>query len=121
MWAHPDLLPGPADLDDPSGFVSGSTISDDDLAALASGELPAGPAPTSDAGASEGPESAGPGAADESPTSQELERPGLERPDPNAGPGRRGPGRRGPPAGVKEPADSPGESPSRDGRRLSSD
>ena len=71
VWAHPDLLPGPADLDDPSGFVSGSTISDDDLAALASGELPAGPAPTSDAGDAEGPESAGPAAAGESPTSQD--------------------------------------------------
>ena len=40
VWAHPDLLPGPADLDDPSAFVSGSSISDDELAALASGEFP---------------------------------------------------------------------------------
>lgn len=40
VWAHPDLLPGPADLDDPSLFVAGSAISDADLAALTSGELP---------------------------------------------------------------------------------
>lgn len=37
VWGHPDLLPGPADLDDPSGFVSGSSISDADLEALTSG------------------------------------------------------------------------------------
>ncbi len=37
VWAHPDLLPGPADLDDPEGFVSGSRISDADLAALTDG------------------------------------------------------------------------------------
>lgn len=40
VWEHPDLLPGPADLDDPTGFVAGSQISDADLAALASGVLP---------------------------------------------------------------------------------
>jgi putative hydrolase len=40
VWAHPDLLPGPADLDDPTSFVTGSAISDDELAALASGEFP---------------------------------------------------------------------------------
>jgi putative hydrolase len=37
VWGHPDLLPGPEDLDDPAAFVSGSGISDADLAALASG------------------------------------------------------------------------------------
>jgi hypothetical protein len=40
VWEHPDLLPGPADLDDPTAFVSGSSISDAELEALASGELP---------------------------------------------------------------------------------
>jgi len=45
VWAHPDLLPGPADLDDPSTFVSGSSISDDELAAIASGEFPTQAAP----------------------------------------------------------------------------
>ncbi len=45
VWAHPDLLPGPADLDDPSTFVSGSSISDDELAAIASGEFPTQSAP----------------------------------------------------------------------------
>ena len=53
VWAHPDLLPGPADLDDPSTFVSGSSISDDELAAIASGEFPTQAAP-------EGSEQAGP-------------------------------------------------------------
>ncbi len=47
VWQHPDLLPGPQDLDDPSLFVSGSSISDDDLAALTSGQFPA-PAPPRD-------------------------------------------------------------------------
>jgi putative hydrolase len=41
VWEHPDLLPGPADLDDPTLFVSGSAISDADLQALTSGEAPA--------------------------------------------------------------------------------
>jgi putative hydrolase len=63
VWEHPDLLPGPADLDDPSMFVSGSALSDADLAALASGEgpvateedSPAGPqAEADEAGAGEG-------------------------------------------------------------------
>jgi putative hydrolase len=40
VWEHPDLLPGPADLDDPTAFVSGSAISDAELDALVSGELP---------------------------------------------------------------------------------
>ena len=40
VWEHPDLLPGPADLDDPSAFVSGSSISDAELEALASGVVP---------------------------------------------------------------------------------
>lgn len=40
VWQHPDLLPGPADLDDPTGFVTGSSISDADLVALTSGEMP---------------------------------------------------------------------------------
>ena len=40
VWEHPDLLPGPADLDDPTSFVSGSSISDAELEALASGEIP---------------------------------------------------------------------------------
>jgi putative hydrolase len=40
VWEHPDLLPGPADLDDPTAFVSGSSISDAELEALASGEIP---------------------------------------------------------------------------------
>ena len=40
VWAHPDLLPGPADLDDPTSFVSGSSISDAELEALASGVVP---------------------------------------------------------------------------------
>jgi putative hydrolase len=52
VWAHPDLLPGPADLDDPSGFVRGSTLGDDLLAALASGETPPAP-PAEDASTSE--------------------------------------------------------------------
>ncbi len=35
LWAHPDLLPGPSDLDDPAGFVSGAgTDWDAGLAAL---------------------------------------------------------------------------------------
>jgi putative hydrolase len=37
VWAHPDLLPGPEDLDDPARFVAGSAITDADLAALTSG------------------------------------------------------------------------------------
>ncbi len=45
VWEHPDLLPGPADLDDPTAFVSGSAISDADLDALVSGELPQAPVP----------------------------------------------------------------------------
>ncbi len=40
VWEHPDLLPGPADLDDPTSFVSGSSISDAELEALASGMTP---------------------------------------------------------------------------------
>ena len=40
VWEHPDLLPGPADLDDPTSFVSGSSISDAELEALASGVVP---------------------------------------------------------------------------------
>jgi putative hydrolase len=40
VWAHPDLLPGPADLEDPTLFVSGGSISDSDLEALTSGGLP---------------------------------------------------------------------------------
>ena len=40
VWAHPDLLPGPADLEDPTLFVSGGSISDSDLEALTSGEYP---------------------------------------------------------------------------------
>jgi putative hydrolase len=40
VWEHPDLLPGPADLDDPTAFVSGSSISDAELEALASGQFP---------------------------------------------------------------------------------
>jgi len=54
VWAHPDLLPGPADLDDPTLFVSGSAISDDELAALASGEVPAVTADESGATAEDG-------------------------------------------------------------------
>jgi putative hydrolase len=35
LWAHPDLLPGPSDLDDPAGFVAGAgTDWDAGLAAL---------------------------------------------------------------------------------------
>jgi hypothetical protein len=49
VWEHPDLLPGPADLDDPTLFVSGSALSDADLAALASGEVPAVRAAADDA------------------------------------------------------------------------
>ena len=57
VWQHPDLLPGPVDLDDPTSFVSGSSISDAELEALASGAVPeaiggaddADAAPTSDA------------------------------------------------------------------------
>jgi putative hydrolase len=45
VWAHPDLLPGPEDLDDPARFVSGSAISDEDLEALTSGRSSA---PTGD-------------------------------------------------------------------------
>jgi putative hydrolase len=41
VWEHPDLLPGPADLDDPTSFVSGSAITDADLEALTSGVAPA--------------------------------------------------------------------------------
>lgn len=52
VWEHPDLLPTASDLDDPSGFVratsGGSSISDADLAALTSGELPP-PRPEPDA------------------------------------------------------------------------
>jgi putative hydrolase len=51
VWEHPDLLPGPADLDDPEAFVSGSAISDADLAALTSGEVGERGAPAEDAGA----------------------------------------------------------------------
>jgi putative hydrolase len=46
VWEHPDLLPGPADLDDPTAFVSGSAISDAELDALVSGELPSAPEPS---------------------------------------------------------------------------
>ncbi|MGB8021450.1 MAG: zinc-dependent metalloprotease [Candidatus Nanopelagicales bacterium] len=60
VWAHPDLLPGPSDLDDPAAFVTGSPISDADLAALASGEVPGGGAGASEAGGAAGPDEAGP-------------------------------------------------------------
>ncbi len=50
VWEHPDLLPGPQDLDDPTSFVSGSSISDDDLAALTSGQFPTPAPPADDAG-----------------------------------------------------------------------
>jgi len=40
VWEHPDLLPGPADLDDPTTFVSGSSITDAELEALTSGQPP---------------------------------------------------------------------------------
>ena len=55
VWQHPDLLPGPADLDDPTSFVAGSAISDADLAALTSGEGTASHA----GGEAEGSEGAG--------------------------------------------------------------
>jgi hypothetical protein len=29
VWAHPDLVPTPADLDDPLGFVAGDTAADE--------------------------------------------------------------------------------------------
>jgi uncharacterized protein (DUF2342 family) len=32
IWAHPDLLPGSSDLDDPIGFAKGETKSDEDAA-----------------------------------------------------------------------------------------
>ena len=53
VWEHPDLLPGPADLDDPTAFVSGSSISDSDLAALASGEVVSAAQPPPDAASGE--------------------------------------------------------------------
>jgi putative hydrolase len=44
VWEHPDLLPGPLDLDNPKAFVAGmsgsSSFSDADLEALVSGALP---------------------------------------------------------------------------------
>jgi len=66
VWEHPDLLPGPADLDDPTAFVSGSAISDAELDALVSGELPgAGEEPeapgTEDLPGGEAPEGGAPG------------------------------------------------------------
>jgi zinicin-like metallopeptidase len=47
VWAHPDLLPGPDDFDDPDGFVRGRPeldISDLDLEGL-TGEAAAGDGP----------------------------------------------------------------------------
>jgi putative hydrolase len=52
VWEHPDLLPGPEDLDDPARFVSGSAISDADLEALTSG-APLGAAEPGEAAASD--------------------------------------------------------------------
>ncbi len=53
LWDHPDLLPGPSDLDDPAGFVGAAgTDWDAGLAALESGEV--GDAP--DDGAVDGPD-----------------------------------------------------------------
>lgn len=56
VWEHPDLLPGPADLDDPTAFVAGSQISDADLAALASGEPPRAVEGTTEPDAEAGPD-----------------------------------------------------------------
>ena len=37
LWSHPDLLPGPQDLDDPLGFVEASALIPDTLAGLEGG------------------------------------------------------------------------------------
>lgn len=71
VWEHPDLLPGPEDLDDPTTFVSGSSISDDDLAALASGTLPSPSAPPAPADSP----------ADDAAPSADSEQPGPDDPD----------------------------------------
>src|SRR5205814_2555638 len=46
VWAHPDLLPGPDDFDDPDGFVRGKPeldISDLDIEGLTGDGKPSGP------------------------------------------------------------------------------
>lgn len=48
LWAHPDLLPGAADLDDPAGFVSRDKAFNDLLAGLE--DLPEFPEPGSSGG-----------------------------------------------------------------------
>lgn len=57
LWEHPDLLPGPSDLDDPAGFVGASGQDwDAGLAALGSGQMaeaPDGSSPPAD-GSSDG-------------------------------------------------------------------
>ncbi len=60
VWEHPDLLPGPGDLDDPAGFVSGSSITDADLNALTAAVESVGEATA----ASEGTDSEAAGASD---------------------------------------------------------
>ncbi|MGB7983213.1 MAG: zinc-dependent metalloprotease [Candidatus Nanopelagicales bacterium] len=70
VWAHPDLLPSAADLDDPSAFVSGSSISDADLAALASGEF-AGGAADDGAAPTDADDQAAPAGADDSDESSD--------------------------------------------------
>jgi putative hydrolase len=75
VWEHPDLLPGPADLDDPTSFVSGSSISDAELEALASGVVPeadgsaaaTAAGDTDEAGAAVGADDAAPEAATDAP------------------------------------------------------
>jgi len=47
LWSHPDLLPGPEDLEDPLGFTQGSGAVPDTIEGL--DELPStdgGPAPS---------------------------------------------------------------------------
>ncbi|MCU0283890.1 MAG: zinc-dependent metalloprotease [Candidatus Nanopelagicales bacterium] len=98
VWAHPDLLPGPEDLDDPARFVSGSAISDADLAALTSGEpsgvvdpqAPSGAGDADPAGSSEAAEALGAddgderGAGSAAPDAAPTEAPDEEAP--GAGP-----------------------------------
>lgn len=46
LWAHPDLLPSPSDLDDPTGWdggLAGLTLTDADLDALTRTDPPADP------------------------------------------------------------------------------
>ena len=66
VWAHPDLLPGPADLVEPEAFGKGSRLSDADLAAFASGEALPGtkqiePGPDESGAGESGPDEPGAG------------------------------------------------------------